>query len=223
MDNKVQAFAATLVGKPLFWIALVLSIASFPVTRALLNPLPPPPPVLGAVPDFSLVDQDGRPFAAEDLRGKVWIADFIFTRCPSICPAMTTVMSQVQHRSRNLGSAFRLVSISIDPEHDTPAALRAYAEKYAFSPRMWTFATGGSSKDIQKMVSDGFKIAAGQNGDGKDPGDIFHGSHFVLVDAAMHIRGYYDSTDKEAVDRLLRDAGLLLSREPRPAVAQSGG
>jgi protein SCO1 len=210
-------FVERLVGRPLFWVVAIFGIAAYPVTRAVTFEIAAPPPVLGTLPEFAFVDQTGAPFTSNDVRGKVWVADFIFTRCPTICPAMTQVMAKVQHRSRNLGSAFRLVSFSIDPANDTPAVLQAYAEKHAFSPRLWSFVTGGSPEAIQTMVNESFKIAAGR--DSASPGGMFHGSHFVLVDPRMQIRGYYDSTDAEAIDRLLRDVGLLIAREEAPAVA----
>ena len=84
--------------------------------------LPPPLPVISRVPNFQLTDQYGQPHGSDQLRGRVWVANFVFTRCPTICPELTRQMGKVQHRARGLGDAFRLVSFSVDPEHDIDVA-----------------------------------------------------------------------------------------------------
>src|SRR5437762_5488277 len=96
-----------LVAKPVFWVLFVGTIFGLPIVRAMTNPLPPALPLLGAIGDFEMTDQDGQPFGSAELRGRVWVANFIFTRCPTICPLQTEKMYHVQHRSRNLGSAFQ--------------------------------------------------------------------------------------------------------------------
>lgn len=201
-----------LVGRPLFWILFIALGAAVPIVRTLLVQLPPPLPVLGTLPAFTLTDQHGQPFGTAQLQGKVWIANFIFTRCPTVCPRFTEQMATLQHRGRNLGDALHLVSFSVDPTHDTPAVLLEYAQRHRASPRRWTFLTGNPDA-LQRTVVDGLKISLGRNGpDGDDTLSIVHGTHFVLVDGQMRIRGYYDSSDDQATEALLRDVGLLINR-----------
>jgi protein SCO1/2 len=196
-----------LVGKPVFWVLLVGTIFTFPLVRAMTNKLPPPLPVLGQIGDFKMTDQEGQPFGSAELRGRVWVANFIFTRCPTICPLQTEKMYQVQHRSRNLGNAFHIVSFDVDPEYDTPAKLKEYAGKHHVSPRMWSFVTGPFA-DLQKTVVQDMKVSMGKD----ENTNIFHGTHVVLVDSQMKIRGYYDVAPEDGVDKLMRDISLLVAR-----------
>jgi protein SCO1 len=213
VGNAVGSRIYVLVGKPAFWVVFVLLGMAWPIARTMAIQLPPPMPVLGTLPDFKFKNQYGEDFGSDQLKGRIWVANFIFTRCPTECPRFTKEMFQLQHRGRGLGQAFHLVSFSVDPEHDTPQVLLEYAQRNRVSPRAWTFLTG-DPEQIKRTVVDGLKISMGRE-PGKDDDDltaIFHGTHFVLVDPQMQIRGYYDSHDDDAVDRLLRDAGLLANR-----------
>src|SRR5574342_75804 len=126
----VERAASRAVSRPLFWVILVGAIASWPAVFTAMHPAPPPPPVLGTVPPFRLVDEHGRPFGTDELRGRVWAAGFIFTRCPTICPTVTRRMATIQRRTRSLVDQFHLVSFTVDPEYDTPERLAAYARSY---------------------------------------------------------------------------------------------
>jgi protein SCO1/2 len=141
----------------------------------------------------------------------VWVAGFIFTRCPTICPAITARMAKIQHRARGIEPAFRLVSFSVDPAYDTPARLDAYARKAKASPRMWRFVTGELGA-VKAVVENGLKIAIGTPAGDNDFASLFHGTHFVLVDQQLRIRGYYDSSAPDVEDRLLHDATMLVNR-----------
>ncbi len=212
LGTRLNSRLAALVGSSLFWSIFVVLGIGIPIARTMRVALPRPLPVLSTVPDFKLTDQNGQPFGSADLRGKVWVANAIFTRCPSICIASTEHMAQVQHRGRGLGEHFHLVSFSVDPEHDTPEKLLAYARTHRVSPRMWSFLTG-QRDELTHTLNEGMKIYMGkEEAAGDDLMSIGHGSHFVLVDASMRIRGYYDLTDAGGLDALLRDAGLLASR-----------
>ena len=204
---------ASLVGKPSFWVVFVVVGMAWPIARTLAIQLPPALPVLGTLPDFHFKNQYGQDYGADQLKGRIWVANFLFTRCPTECPRFTRQMFQLQHRGRGLGQAFHLVSFSVDPEHDTPEVLLQFARQYRVSPRAWTFLTG-DPEGIKRTVVDGLKVSMGRtpDADEDDLTAIFHGTHFVLVDAKMQIRGYYDSHEEDAVDRLLRDAGLLANR-----------
>jgi len=211
--SAVGARIASLVGKPAFWVVFVLVGVGWPIARTVAIQLPPALPVLGTLPDFHFKNQYGQDYGADQLKGRIWVANFIFTRCPTECPRFTRQMFQLQHRGRGLGQAFHLVSFSVDPEHDTPEVLLQFARQYRVSPRAWTFLTG-DPEGIKRTVVDGLKVSMGRapDADEDDLTAIFHGTHFVLVDAKMQIRGYYDSHEEDAVDRLLRDAGLLANR-----------
>jgi protein SCO1/2 len=207
-----------LFGNPGFWLLVVALGLAVPVLTRVLEPPAKPLPVLGTLPAFTLTDQDGRAFGSAELDGHVWLAGFIFTRCPTICPAITATMGRIQHRARGLEPSFRLVSFSVDPDYDTPARLAAYAAAHKASPRMWSFATG-SYDAVKRTVVDGLKIAIGADGDGDkrigpetDFASIFHGTHFVLVDQERRIRGYYDSASPDVVDQVLHDAAMLINR-----------
>jgi len=212
LGTKLQGHLSRIVGRPVFWVALVAAIFSWPVVWSLRTPLPPPLPILAELPRFALTDQDGRTFGTEDLEGRVWVASFIFTRCATVCPAITARMAAIQGRTRQLAPAFRLVSFSVDPDYDTPERLAEYARSHHASPRTWSFLTG-KEEAVKATVVQGLKVAMGRekSDDGSADG-IFHGSHLVLVDGRGRVRGYYDPDDPAAVDRVVRDAGLLANR-----------
>ena len=162
-------------------------------------------PVLGAVPHFTLVERSGQPFTTESLGGHVWIADFVFTRCPDFCPALTSRMGGLQKRIAHGDDPIRLVSFSVDPTHDTPAVLAEYATRVGAGDG-WLFVTGPRAP-IAEMLRNGFKVAWADDGPPTAP--ITHSDRFVLVDRALRIRGYYHGTDPADVDRLARDAVAL--------------
>ncbi len=206
--ERAHGHLAALVSRPLFWALFVAVAMGVPIIRSVRTELPPPRPVYATVPDFELVDQYGQRFTKKNLEGQVWVANFIFTRCPTICPVFTQKMHTIQHRGRNLGQYFHLVSFTVDPEHDTPEKLLAYAQTHRASPRMWSFVTG-KREELEKVVIDGMKVHMQRGSDPDDLMSIGHGSHFVLVDAKMQVRGYYRFDDPGAIDELLRDAGLI--------------
>jgi protein SCO1/2 len=166
------------------------------------------PPVLGVLPAFALTNERGEPFGSADLRGKVWVANFIFTRCPTVCPLFTRKMGSLQPMAGEFGTALHLVSFSVDPQYDRPEVLRAYAEKAGADPSRWTFLTG-DAEAIRATVMEGFKVSVGREGPAEDFAGIFHGTQFVLVDGEGRVRGYYASGEAEAVDKLRREMALL--------------
>ena len=158
-------------------------------------------PVLYDAPAFSLTNQDGAVFTSDQLRGRPWIADFIFTTCTSLCPMMSTHMAALQ---TEVPPGVKLVSFSVDPVHDTPAALHDYAVRYSAQPGKWIFLTGDLK--TQTQVVSAMKLYF-KPADGQSP--IQHDQHFVLVDAQGHVRGYYDSYSADDMDHLVRDAKIL--------------
>ena len=172
-SSRVETrFLARALGRPAFWIVALALLFGVPLGRSLLRRVPAPPPMLGTVPAFSLTDQTGHRFGTDDLRGKVWVADFIFTACPEACPLMSQKMADVMRRARQLGPDFHLVSMTVDPDRDTPARLAEYGARYGAHPQKWSFLTGPMDV-IQAAVVDGFKVGldrrpAAGSADGSD-------------------------------------------------------
>ena len=154
------------------------------------------------LPDFSLTDQRGAPFALSDLHGKVWVADFIFTSCGTICPPMTIEMASLQNELATEDIHF--VSFSVDPERDTPEVLFRYADYYGADDNRWAFLTG-QKEAIYQLAHEGFNLAAGHRGS-----EILHSTRFVLVDRNQQVRGYYDSRSKAHLQQLRQDIQTLL-------------
>jgi protein SCO1 len=169
-------------------------------------------PVLGRVPDFALTGSHGEPVSQADLAGGIWIADFIFTTCPGECPVLSAQMAKLQQSlARETGKPVRLVSFSVDPSHDTPDALRTYAERFRADPSRWLFLTGDRDA-LQTLIREGFRLAVAERSPADDTdgqGLITHSDRFVLVDSALNIRGYYHGTDEESVQQLVRDVTTL--------------
>jgi len=168
--------------------------------------------VLGTVPAFTLVAADGRPITERDLAGRVWVADFVFTRCQGICPALTTHMKRVQTALERAGARdVGLVSFSVDPLHDTPAVLQEYAARFGADPTRWRFVSGDRAA-MYALIQDGFHLAVVPQPEGREPAAgelITHSDRFVLIDPSLQIRGYYHGTDAADVDRLLADIETL--------------
>jgi protein SCO1/2 len=172
-------------------------------------------PVLGTVPDFELIDEEGAPFGSADLRGMVWVADFIFTRCNAMCPMLTAQMAGVQRElaKERIEDRIHLVSISVDPGHDTPAVLAEYAAKHDAEVGKWTFLTGDRD-EIWNLSATGFKLAVGERPEGSD-NPLFHSDKFVVVDADGHIRGYYSPLEGSGRKQLMADIAVILDEAER--------
>lgn len=155
------------------------------------------------LPDFTLTNQQGQLFGLADLGGKIWVADFIFTHCPTICPTMTLEMARLQ--SDFVEKPVYFVSFSVDAERDTPEVLSRYAAQYGADERRWHFLTGEKER-IYQLAKEGFSLAAGHSGS-----DILHSPRFVLVTPDGELYGRYDSRSKPALLRLRRDINALLS------------
>lgn len=160
------------------------------------------PAVLGQAPSFELIERSGRAVHSDELRGHVWIADFIFTRCLGPCPTMTANMARLQGMIADAPN-IRLVSFTVDPEYDRPDVLREYAAKFGADATRWLFLTG-TIEQMDAVQSKGFKLGV--------PGDaIQHSTRFILVDAEGGIRAYVDADDFGAMERLAAQA-IELSR-----------
>jgi protein SCO1/2 len=163
----------------------------------------------GAVPDFVLVERSGKTISLADLRGETWIADFIYTSCRDTCPLQTTEMAKLQQEVAQKRGV-KLVSISVDPGTDTPQVLSLYAERYRADSEHWLFLTGAQDQ-IRRLVHEGFRLSIAPAGPGSaEAGVILHSPRFVLVDKETQIRGYYDSRDAQALERLRKDVATLM-------------
>lgn len=215
--SEREGFVARLVGSKLFWLLAIGFLFFTPLVLSIRREMPPDLPVLGVVPELALRDEHGRAVTKADLRGHVTIVAFFFTGCTTVCPMLSARLGLVQHRLRNMGGLAQILSISVDPERDTPERLREYARGYHARPDVWRFATGDQA-EIERVVVQGFRQAlqrpTGHEGH-VDAFDIVHGGHFVLVDPQARIRGYYDSNDATRVDDLVRDVGLVAPRTQR--------
>jgi protein SCO1/2 len=198
---------------------LLVNIAAATVTLGLLAAFSgwfggegaEPLPVLGQVPDFSLIERSGQAVSLKNLKGQVWVADFVFTHCAGPCPLLSRRMQSLQEPLAPYPAA-RLVSFSVDPERDTPEVLAEYAKRYNAGER-WLFLTG-EKEPLYWLIMDGFKLGvddgsaltAGVPG----PGTITHSTRFVLVDREGRIRAYYDGSSPDVSEKLLPDIQALL-------------
>lgn len=166
--------------------------------------------VLRPAPAFSLTERSERTVTNAELEGRVWVATFMFTHCPGICKPMTANMAQLQHKLRGYahGDAVRLVMFSLDPERDTPARLREYADEYGADPEQWLFLTG-DKQTIWALANDGFKMGV-TDSPNTPINPIAHGPHFALVDQQGQIRDFYDSLDAGRMAQLALDIDRLV-------------
>ena len=172
-----------------------------------------PLPVLATVPDFTLTEASGRTVTRQDLAGKPWVADLVFTSCGGICPLMTAAMSQLVQGTAGLPDV-RFVSVSVDPERDTPQILTEYADRHHADRSRWLFLTG-EPEAIRSLAVGGLKLPIADGDPSKGEDEILHSQRFVLVDAQSRIRGTYDVRDQEALLRLRGDLERLAASEHR--------
>ncbi len=184
--------------------------------------------IYGRVPDFSLVERSGRPVTRADLMGKVWVANFIYTGCTETCPTQSRQLSALQEEFAGEPD-LRLVSITVDPEHDTPEVLAQYARRYKADPERWLFLTGAKPV-IYALAKDGFKLSVVDPDDSQQTGGllrvlgpraahathgsgglVLHSSRLVLVDRQGRIRAYHRPDEPESLVRLRENVRALLA------------
>jgi protein SCO1/2 len=196
---------ALLIAIPIVTLALLLWLRQLEVTALRQRTVAS----YGTVPEFVLVNQDAQNFGSAQLRGKIWIADFIYTTCPGPCPMLSSRMSELQKPFEK--TDVHLVSFSVDPAKDTPQVLRGYAEKLQAEPGRWDFLTGPPST-IYNLSRNGFKLAVSDGSEEK--GIPVHSTRMILVDRHGAIRGYYDVTEPDALTKLVADTTHLLREQP---------
>jgi protein SCO1 len=156
------------------------------------------------VPPFSFVNQEGKTITDNDLKGKIYVANFFYATCPRECPKMSDQLKRVQDAFIK-DDQVRIISHTINPEHDTVQVLADYAKKYGADPARWWFVTG-NKEAINTIAQNGYIVSAAQ---GKNPEDFFHSQDLILVDKEKHIRGFYDGLDAPYVDTLIAEIKVL--------------
>ena len=152
-----------------------------------------PLPVLFEIPAFSLVDQDGAVFKSETLSGRPYLVNFFFSTCPTICVTNMAAIKAMHERWNDAGRAHRIVSITVDPDNDTPEVLKNYGLKLGSSFDRWAYLTGETAS-VRSLITEGFKTWMGERETNEDGVvDIGHGARVLLVDGAGRLRGLFDT------------------------------
>lgn len=168
----------------------------------------------GAIADFALTERSEKKVELADLKGKVWVASFIFTSCAGPCSHISGSMAKLQHDLADLDN-FRLVSFTVFPDYDTPKVLRAYATRYSADPDQWLFLTGPREK-IYELIISSFKVGVERtpNAESKPGNEVTHSTKLVLVDRRGRHRGFFEGTDPAALEKLESRVKALLKESP---------
>lgn len=171
--------------------------------------------VYTTIPDFKFVNQYGDTITQNSLKGDIYVADFFFTTCPSICPIMHRNMLNVYNEFKSVPD-FKIISHTIDPKHDSVAVMKKYADKLGISGNSW-WLLQGNKEQTYELGQKNYLVAVKQ--DDGTPGGYVHQGWFVLVDKQRRIRGYYDGTDEKQVSKLIDDIKILRT-ESNTVIAQ---
>lgn len=202
-----SAFRAWLpIGALMLGLALALAAVLGPrVWRARPEPRPAGEQLaapVSSIPQFSLKDQSNQAFGTAELKGKVWVAGFIFTRCHQTCPRVSAALAGLAEK---LPAEVPLVSFSVDPRYDSPEVLAQYASNFKADPQRWHFLTGPRD-DVYRVIRDGFRVSVEENPDPRSiPGELIsHTTRLAVVDGTGAVRGYFESGDPVALAELQR-------------------
>jgi protein SCO1 len=165
--------------------------------------------VYHTIPDFTFINQDSATITNQTYKGKIYVTDFFFTTCPTICPVMKKQMLRIYDKYKE-NSKVGILSHSIDPRHDSVAVLREYAKRLGVTGNMWNFVTGEKEK-IYNIGEKFYYVTAGE--DSTAAGGIIHSGAFILVDTKRRVRGIYDGTKEQEVTKLLKDMDVLLNEK----------
>lgn len=165
--------------------------------------------VYHTIPDFSFVNQDSSIITNKTYEGKIYVADFFFTTCPTICPVMKKQMLRVYEKYKE-NPKVGILSHTIDPRHDSVKVLKEYATRLGINGKMWNFVTGEKSK-IYEIGEKSYYVTAGE--DSTAAGGIIHSGAFILVDTKRRVRGVYDGTKETDVTKLMKDMEVLLNEK----------
>jgi cytochrome oxidase Cu insertion factor (SCO1/SenC/PrrC family) len=202
--------------KPERWVFLILGVTVAAIAGAYIWRAAHSSTQLaahGSVPAFSLTNQLGQPITLDDLRGKIWIADIVFTRCAGPCPQLTKKFQELDRTFSGMAE-LRFVSLSADPAFDTPAVLAKYGEQYGAKPGRWWFLTG-PKVDLYRLAIDGLKLGVQEKGPGEreNLNDLFiHTTVFTLVDKRGRLRGFFQGLEPDSFQQL-EDAVKQLAQE----------
>ena len=224
-DSSRGAPSNSIMNKPtrsmewIVWGGLALVIAAIftaYLSSSLFGKRQEPLPVMGTVSNFTLTNQLGRVVTLSDLRGQVWVADIIFTRCPGTCAKMTRELNRLQS-TLPPNPSVKFLSLTADPEYDTPEVLSEYAKKSGAEPERWQFLTG-KKLDLYRLATKGLLLAVDeiQADERTSPNDLFlHSTHFVVVDKQGRVRGGFDGTEPSSQRKIVEAIQTLL-REDAP-------
>lgn len=218
LQHGVLAFVVLFLGSVIFMGVLINRGPSKPRKAEAYAEQSKRLEALFEAPDFEYGDQRGAHVTKQSLLGRPWVANFIFTTCKSVCPLLTAKMVQLQRKMPDAPIAF--VSFSVDPEHDTPMLLAAYAQQWAPEEKRWSLLATDATLN-QTLAAFRVTAEANDSGQGLDP--ILHSSVFVLVDAKGTVRGVYDSEHREEFQALVRDARTLAGTTTAPPRQQRTG
>ncbi|HXH29557.1 MAG TPA: SCO family protein [Bacteriovoracaceae bacterium] len=206
-------FITKLVTSKLFWALAVSFLFCYPLIKSIQRSMPAELPYYGAVPYFNFLDENGNSFGTNELKGKVYVANFMFTTCTTMCPVLLKKMQTVQHRMRGVIDRAAIVSFTVDPETDTPEVLFKKARELKANAGVWRFLSG-SLADTKKLLVDGFKVPVGEKTTANSIMEVGHSNKLVLVDQSGKIRGYYAS-DTNGINHLMLDSGILINEKKK--------
>lgn len=164
--------------------------------------------VYHAIPEYTFINEKGDTVTQKDSEGKVYVADFFFSTCPTICPIMKSQMLRVYEKYKD-NDDFVILSHSINPRYDTPDVLKSYKEKLGVDSPKWQFLTGIET-NVYDLAQNHYLTSALEDSTAVEEGGFIHSGAFVLVDKNKHIRGIYDGTKEKEVDKLLKDIDKLI-------------
>lgn len=158
------------------------------------------------VEPFTFINQDEKAVSLSALQGKVWVADFIFTYCETVCPTMTANMAELQKQLESAGVEAELISFSVDPERDNPVALKSYLEKFDADFTNWSALTGYDFNEIKSFVLRSFKTPIAKDGVSDQ---VIHGTSFYLVDQSGTVVAKYDGMERTPYEKIIKDMKAL--------------
>jgi protein SCO1/2 len=185
-------------------------VGNFDIEYKLVDGIEVTDTIYPKIPFFHFTNEFGKEITSTQLKGKVWIADFFFTSCQTICPLMTTNLKRLNQSTQDLKDEVQFISFSIDPDRDTPRTLMRYKTHHGIKSANWIFLTGDEEK-IHLLGIENFQIFAGR--DEESQGGFAHSGAFTLVDKEGFVRGVYLGTDSKQVEQLEKDIRLLLKEE----------
>ncbi len=207
--------------------AIAFGLLVIPAIRPCMRAVPPPPPVLGQLPDRAFVDEDGAPLGPRELRGRVWIMGTFYTRCQEGCTKTLDALDALDRRFRTHKIPVAVIGLTVDPEHDTPARLKAFAERSGRGTS-WRLVTDPAPAGLRAFVADGLRMKIGAPRVGPHGRvSVARSEKLVLIDARGGIRGYYGA-GRDGVDEVFHRAQHVLAEarergDVGPPPSRTGG